>query len=467
MSDRILVVDDEQNIRRSLEIILEGAGFQAESAASGESGLAAVEADPPVAVFLDVQLPGIDGMEVLRRLRSSHPDLPVVMISGHATIERAVEATRLGAFEFVEKPFSRDRILLLARNAAEAGRMKRELARLREAEADEFLGASPPVEALREAIGRVAPTDTRVLILGETGTGKELVARALHRLSARIAHPFVKVNCAAIPDELIEAELFGAVKGAYTGSVASREGRFAAAHKGTLFLDEIGDMSMRAQAKVLRVLQEGEYEPVGSTRSVSVDVRVVAATHRDLKARVAEGLFREDLLFRLNVIPLEVPPLRDRSGDVRLLGERFVADYAARHELPAPRLQPAAWRALEAYSWPGNVRELKNVIERLVILGRGTEIRPEDLPLEIGREMRGAGAAAGSGSHAAPETAGVGSVAVNPYANLPLKDARDALERDLIADALARHGGHVTRAAAELGLERTHLHKRIKAMGLE
>ncbi len=460
MHERILVVDDEQNIRRSLEIILSGAGMQVESAGSGEEGLERVEANPPDAVFLDVQLPGIDGLEVLRRLRTSHPDLPVVMISGHATIERAVESTRLGAFEFVEKPFSRDRILLLARNASESGRLKRELAALRQADVGEFLGESAPVLALREAIARVAPTDTRVLILGESGTGKELVARALHRLSPRVDHPFVKVNCAAIPDELIEAELFGAVKGAYTGAVTAREGRFAAADRGTLFLDEVGDMSMRAQAKVLRVLQEGEYEPVGSTQPVKVDVRVVAATHRDLKVRVEEGLFREDLLFRLNVIPLEVPPLRTRAGDVRLLGERFLAEYAAHHDLPAPRLSAVSWELLSAYRWPGNVRELKNLIERFIILHRGEEIRPESLPLEVTQGAGGRGPAAGSSTGAA------GIPAASPYGGLSLRDAREALERDLIQAALERHGGNVTRAAAELGLERTHLHKRIRAMGL-
>jgi two-component system, NtrC family, nitrogen regulation response regulator NtrX len=465
VNEHILVVDDEQNIRRSLEIILRGAGLVVTSAASGEEGLTSVQAEEFTAVFLDMQLPGMDGIEVLRRLRSSHPDLPVVIISGHATIERAVEATRLGAFEFVEKPFSRERILLLARNAADAGRMKRELAQLRGEDADEFLGKSAPVQALREAIERVAPIDARVLILGESGTGKELVARALHRLSQRVGHAFIKVNCAAIPDDLIETELFGAVKGAYTSSVASREGRFAAADKGTLFLDEIGDMSMRAQSKVLRVLQEGEYEPVGSTRTVQVDVRVIAATHRNLRARVEEGLFREDLLFRLNVVPLEVPPLRERAGDIRLLGERFIAAYASRHDLPPPRLQEASWDLLERYAWPGNVRELKNVIERLVILRRGMVIRPEDLPYEI--SAVGVGPQSTGGRRVENTGEGDSRGVPTPYAHLSLKDARDALERDLIKAALAAHAGSVTRAAAQLGIERTHLHKRIRAMGLD
>ncbi len=455
---RILVVDDEENIRRSLEITLGGAGFRVECIASGEEALVAVETDPPDALFLDILLPGIDGLEVLRRLRVSHPQVPIVMISGHATIERAVEATRLGAFEFVEKPFGRDRILLLARNASSAGRLQREVECLRAGDDREILGESDAIRALRETIAQVAPTDTRVLILGESGTGKELVARALHEGGPRSEGPFVRVNCAAIPEELIEAELFGAAKGAYTGAVTDRGGRFAAADGGTLFLDEIGDMSLKAQAKVLRVLQEGEYEPVGSTKTVTVDVRVLAATHQDLAALVRDGRFREDLLFRLNVIPLMVPPLRERRGDVRALGERFVAAYAARHDLPPPRLGEDAWARLEAWPWPGNVRELTNVMERLVILGRGRNIGKEVV------DLLGPATAPGGASRV---VGGDGAGPGNPYAELPLRDARDALEADLIRAALARHDGNVTRAAAQLGLERTHLHKRIRTLGLK
>ncbi|MFH1843039.1 MAG: sigma-54 dependent transcriptional regulator [bacterium] len=454
MGDRILVVDDEQNILRSLEIILGGAGFTVAGAGSGEEALLKLQAQLSQALFLDINLPGIDGLEVLRQVRGRYPQLPVVMISGHATIERAVEATRLGAFDFVEKPFPRDRILLLARNATEAGRLKQEVARLRdEAAATEIVGESPAIIALRETVEQVASTNTRVLILGESGTGKELVAASLHRQSQRAAKPFVRVNCAAIPDDLIEAELFGAVKGAYTGSVASRRGRFAAADGGTIFLDEIGDMSLRAQAKVLRVLQEGEYEAVGSSETSRVDVRVLAATHRNLQQAVAEGRFREDLLFRLNVIPIQVPPLRERRGDVALLAEFFLQRYAEHHELPRPQLLPAAKMLLEAYPWPGNIRELKNMAERLVILHRGADINSTNLPLELrGEDLHRVSPAAAD--------------AENPYGHLPLREAREALERDLIQAALTRHDGNVTRAAAELGLERTHLHKRIKALGL-
>ena len=446
---KLLVVDDEQNIRRSLAMILAGEGFEVLDAANGEDALLRLERGDIDAVFLDVNLPGIDGLEVLRRLRESGGEVPVVMISGHATIERAVEATRLGAFDFVEKPFSRDRILVLARNATEHARLRREVAGRDGAE--ELLGKSPVMERLREQVDQVAPTGARVLLRGESGTGKELVARRLHRLSARAQGPFVKVNCAAIPEELIEAELFGAVKGAYTGADADREGRFAAADGGTLLLDEIGDMSMKAQVKVLRVLQEGEFEPVGSTKSRQVDVRVIAATHQDLEERVREGAFREDLFFRLNVIPIEIPALREREGDVEQLVEHFVAEEAVHHDLVAPRLTPAAVSLLCAYPWPGNIRELRNVVERAVILHAGSDVGPAQLPAEIrGEVVRGA---ADPGPSA--------------YAALPLREAKEKLESDLIQAALERHDGNVTRAARELGLERTHLHKRMKAMGIE
>jgi two-component system nitrogen regulation response regulator NtrX len=488
MTERILVVDDEQNIRRSLEITLEGEGFAVESAGTGEEALAAVAADPPDAVFLDIKLPGLDGMEVLRRLRAEHPRLPVVMITGHATIARAVEATRLGAFDFVEKPFSSERILLLARNAAQVGWLKRENAFLRETDGEEILGHSPAIQELRRAIASIAPTDTRVLILGESGTGKELVAQALHRLGPRGTKAYVRVNCAAIPDDLIEAELFGAAKGAYTGAVSARRGRFAAADGGTLFLDEVGDMSLRAQAKVLRVLQEGEFELVGSTQTVKVDVRILAATHQDLAANVRAGSFREDLFHRLNVIPLRVPPLRERAGDVRLLGEHFLGVYARRHELPAPRLSVEAWKHLESYGWAGNIRELKNVIERLVILRRGAVIGPGDLPVEIVRAAGGGGAAsevtppgegtapfegAVPGEDPAPcggtapceDAAGGGGDEQPDGEPRSWREARDAYERAFIRAALARHGGKIARAAEELGFERTHLHKRIRELG--
>ena len=453
MNERILVVDDEEDTRSSLEEILSEEGFRVVCAADGEQALAVVEADPPHAVFLDIELPKMNGMEVLRRLRADHPDVSVVMISGHSTTEWAVEATHLGAFDFVDKPCSLDRVLVLARNATADARKNRELARVRAAEVEEMRGESAPMKALRDAINRVAPTDARVLIVGESGTGKELVARALHRLGPRAEQPFIAVNCAAMPEDLVESQLFGVVKGAFTGAVSTRDGLFGAADGGTLFLDEIGDMSLNAQGKVLRVLQEGEYERLGSTCATKVDVRILAATHRDLPAQVEAEKFREDLLFRLNVIRLEVPPLRERAGDVRLLGEHFLVRSAADRKRPIPTLQEESWRLLNAYAWPGNVRELKNVVERLVILGRGAGIGPEDLPREItrGKPGRGGGAPVRE---------------ANPYVGLTLQAARASLERDLIQAALKRHGGNVTRAAGELGLERSNLHHRINALGL-
>ena len=447
----LLVVDDEQNIRRSLELILGGKGFAVFSAATGEDALVRIAQGDLDAVFLDVNLPGIDGLEVLRRIRDRDPNLPVVMISGHATIERAVEATRLGAFDFVEKPFSRERIVVLARNATEQARLRREVA-AREPHGEDLIGDSPAMQRLREQIQQVAPTDARVMLRGESGTGKELVARRLHQLSARRDKPFVKVNCAAIPEELIESELFGAVKGAFTGADHDREGRFAAADGGTLLLDEIGDMSPRAQVKVLRVLQEGEFEAVGSTKSQRVNVRVIAATHQDLEERVRSGRFREDLLFRLNVIPLEVPPLRQRNGDVLQLVEHFVAAESVRHDLPPPQLTRAALGLLGAYRWPGNIRELRNVIERVVILHAGREVGPPQLPAEIRSDVVHQGGTAES--------------TPSVYAELPLREAKEKLEHDLIVAALERHDGNVTRAARDLGLERTHLHKRMRAMGI-
>ena len=493
MNDHILIIDDEESVRRSLEMIFEGVGIPAKSCGSAEDGLLAISEAVPAVIFLDLQLPGMDGMELLRRLSSNHARIRVIMISGHATIERAVEATRLGAFDFVEKPFGRDRVLVLARNALEAVRLEEEVSRLQAGDGREILGESEPVHRLRESIQRIAATDARVLILGESGTGKELVAHALHQQSNRAQRPFVRVNCAAIPEDLIEAELFGAAKGAYTGSASDRSGRFAAADGGTLLLDEIGDMSLSAQAKVLRVLQEGEFEPVGSTKTVRVDVRVLAATHRNLEDHVRKGRFREDLLYRLNVIPIQVPPLRERRGDIRLLGLRFLGGYARRHELALPTLTPESWDALERHPWPGNIRELKNVIERLVILHAGGVVHPGDLSLSPSA-LAGSPASASSTSPA-PWTSSTGSAAPGPgdhgptspapattgstppsdsatlansiYGHLSLKDAREALERDLIRATLERFDGNVTRAAQALGLERTHLHKRIRHLGMK
>jgi len=465
MAERILVVDDEVNIVKSIAMILRGEGIEVTGASSRDEALALLGRERFDAAILDVELSAHDdpqdpgGLQVLARLRADQPSLPVIMVSGRATIQRAVKATQLGALDFMEKPFSRDRVLIAVRNLLELQRLRRENLRLKGDPLGRLLGQSPPMVRLREEIGRVGPTDARVLIHGESGTGKELVARALHDLGPRAAGPFVKLNCAAIAHDLIEAELFGAVKGAYTGAVADRTGRFAAADGGTLFLDEIGDMSLAAQAKVLRVLQEGEFEPVGSTRVQKVDVRVFAATHKDLREGAREGWFREDLYYRLEVVPITVPALRDRPGDVPLLLEFFLGHFADQHGVSAPAVHPAAAKLVAAHPWPGNVRELMNLAERLVILRHGLEVVREDLPAEIRepeRTARRAGGAGGGGAAAGPLA----------YADLPLREAKEALERDLIREALTRHQGNVTRAARDLGLERTNLHKRIRALGL-
>lgn len=475
MPDRILVVDDEVNIVKSIAMILRGEGIDVTGASSREEALARLREERFDAVILDIELSAHDdpdhpgGLQVLEQLRTDQPSLPVIMVSGRATIARAIKATRLGALDFMEKPFSRDRVLVAVRNMLELQRLRRENQMLRGDPLGRILGRSEPMTALREEIARVACTEARVLIHGESGTGKELVARALHDLGPRAAGPFVKLNCAAIAHDLIEAELFGAVKGAYTGAVADRTGRFAAADGGTLFLDEIGDMSLAAQAKVLRVLQEGEFEPVGSTRVQKVDVRVLAATHKDLREGARAGWFREDLYYRLEVVPLTVPPLRGRPGDVEFLLAHFLHALADQHGVPAPDLHPVALKLLAAHRWPGNVRELMNLAERLVILRHGLTVGREDLPAEIRDADRiGGGAGAGGGAAEATVTVDDGAPADGwaSYAHLPLREAREALERDLVREALARHRGNVTRAARDLGLERTNLHKRIRALGL-
>ncbi len=465
---RILIVDDEKNIRRTFGMVLSGEGFEVDEAESGEAALEKLSAGVPDLMILDVKLPGIDGLEVLRRARADHPRLPVVMISGHGTITTAVEATRDGALDFLEKPCGRDRLVLAARNALQLGRLDREVRTYRRRERDRhtMVGEAPALQAIREQIARAAPTGARILVRGESGTGKELVARAFHDASDRADGPFVKVNCAAIPEELIESELFGAVKGAYTGSTADRDGKFQQAHGGTLFLDEIGDMSPRAQAKVLRALQEGEVEKVGGSGARKVDVRVVAATNRDLEADVREGRFREDLYYRLNVVPVTVPPLRDRRADVPLLADHFLARYCSENDLPSREFDAAARDLLASCDWPGNVRELHNAVERLAIMSPGAVIGADDL--------RAAGVLTGAAPAAAP-AADPGGVLdrVAPASPSAVKaegglvKARQAFEAGCIRRALDEAGGNVSAAARDLGIDRTNLHKKIAAYGLD
>ena len=448
MSRRILVVDDEESILRSLAGVLEDEGYDVALTRSGEEALEAVETEDPDLVLLDVWLPGIDGIDTLRELRTRYPDLPVLMMSGHANIETAVRATKLGAYDFIEKPLNLDKILLDIENALRARKLVEENRYWRErwTRRYEMIGESPAVREVREQIRIVAPTRASVLITGENGTGKELVARAIHAASRRGEGPFVEVNCAAIPEDLIESELFGHEKGAFTGAASRRRGKFDLADGGTLFLDEIGDMSLKTQAKILRVLQEMRFERVGGSRSHEVDVRVIAATNKDLEEEIREGRFREDLYYRLNVVPIRVPPLRERVEDIPLLFEHFVRVCCAEEKREIVEVDPAVPGVLQAYPWPGNVRELKNVAERMVIMCRGPRITVDDIPPSVRRE------------------APAGTL---PAEGMTLREARRAFERQFIVRHLSRSEWNVPQAAERIGLDRSSLYKKMKELGIE
>ncbi len=468
MSATVLLVDDEKNIRRTLQMVLHGAGFETREAANGEDALRALAAADVDLVILDVRLPGMSGIEVLHRIRQAPATarLPVLMISGHASVPEAVDAVQHGATDFFEKPLDRDRVLLSVRNALRTWQLLREVERLREdaGERYEMLGEGPAMRRLYAELEKVAPTRGRVLITGESGTGKELVARALHRLSPRRDAAFVKVNCAAIPAELIESELFGYERGAFTGAQARKKGLFEAADKGTLFLDEIGDMSLPAQAKVLRALQSGEITRVGGEQAVAVDVRVVAATNKDLEGAVTRGEFREDLYFRLNVVPLRTPPLRERREDVPGLAQAFLRDFCSENGLREKSFEPFVLEALAERAWPGNVRELRNVIERMVILG-GDPLTLDDLP-EDGR----IGDGTTRGARALDDEDDVTHVdpTLEPIGRPPtLREHRDRTERDYILATLVACDWNISRSALVLGVERTNLHKKMRAFGIQ
>jgi two-component system nitrogen regulation response regulator NtrX len=449
MSNTVLVVDDEPGIRDSLRGLLEDEGFDVEAVASGEACLDAVDGRPFACVLLDIFLgDGLDGLAVLERLRAAWPGVAVVMISGHGTIETAVRATKLGAFDFIEKPLTAERTLVAVRNAVRHAELERANVAMRErlASGEAMIGRSAPVRALRQQIAFAAPTNGRVLIYGESGTGKELVARLIHESSKRSAGPFVEVNCAAVPEELIESELFGHVRGAFTGASAPKVGKFAQADGGTLFLDEVGDMSQRMQSKVLRALEEQRFEPVGGQAAVSVDVRVVAATNKRLEAEVERGAFREDLFYRLNVIPFELPPLRERSEDVPLLVDHFNARFSAEYGREPKRFSEEASERLREYRWPGNVRELRNTIERVIIMHRLVDVGVGDLP------PLNADADPPSG----PSWLSFSS----------LRDGKEAYERQYILRKLGECDGNVARTAREMGIDRSHLYRRMKALGI-
>jgi len=444
--EHILVVDDEPAIQGTLRAVLEDEGYRVTTAGGGEAAIRAITDEAPDLVFLDIWMPGMDGLETLAELKRVRPETTVIMISGHGTIETAVKATRLGAYDFIEKPMSLEKTLVSVTRALEHSRLERENATLR-ARLDmrtEIIGDSEPMRALREAIATAAPTSGRVLIHGENGSGKELVARAIHALSGRREAPFVEVNCAAIPEELIESELFGHERGAFTGAVARRRGKFETADGGTLFLDEIGDMSLKTQAKVLRALEEQVVERVGGREPIKVDVRVIAASNRDLPAFIAQGGFREDLFYRLNVIPIEVPPLRRRRDDIPALIEHFIAVFSAENGKRLKTMSAEALAYFLAYDWPGNVRELRNMVERLVIMTMGDVIGPDDLPAPL-RPKEAAAGVEGARS---------------------LKDARDGFERAYILAELRANDWNMTRTAERLGIERSHLYRLIKKYGI-
>jgi DNA-binding NtrC family response regulator len=450
----VLVVDDEANIRRALRMVLDPEGYAVVEAESAEKALEVLAAEPVDLALFDIKLPGMDGLTLLSRARELWRDLPVIVISGHADTSDVVDAVKRGAADFLSKPVDRDRVLVSVRNALSRRTLEEKVQSLSARErrfADEMLGESPAMRKLREDIAKVAPTSGRVLILGESGTGKELIAAELHRLSRRASGPFVKVNCAAIPAELIESELFGHEKGSFSGAAARRRGQFEVAHGGTLFLDEIGDMSPSAQAKVLRALQTGEITRVGSEKAIQVDVRVVAATNKDLETEVREGTFREDLYFRLAVVPVRAPALRERLDDVPILAERFFQLAVRENGFRPKPVEPDVYEKLKAHRWPGNVRELRNVCERMVIM-TGDRISAADVP-------------EGVGPRAAPPPA-PGAADLSRYGEVPLKELRDLVERDYILKKLEEHDWNITQAAQALGVERTNLHKKIKQHGL-
>jgi two-component system nitrogen regulation response regulator NtrX len=473
MSGRILIVDDEPNVCRAIEMIHRNAGWKTATAGGGREAMELLQGNRFDVVYLDLGMPDRDGIDVLQDIRLHRPDQIVVILTGQGTIEKAVEATRLGAFDFLEKDCGKDKILLTSRNALEHAMLADENRRLRNqiSKKQEYLGTGQRARDVLEQINKVAPTNARVLILGESGTGKELIAQAIHDRSQRAGGAFVKVNCAAIPEELIEAELFGSEKGAYTGSIGSREGKFQAADGGTIFLDEVGDMSTRVQTKVLRAIQEGEIERVGSDKTIHVDVRVIAATNKDLAAEVADGNFREDLYFRLNVVPIYAPALRERPDDIQQLAELFLTEYCAQNELSKKKFDAKVVALLKRYPWPGNVRELRNQVERMVIMAPGKEIRIEDCSAEI---RAGVPPAALSRRGERVEdveralTAGgvYTATAVATAKSKTLQEARREFERTMILEALERNDWNVSRAAEELGLERTNLHKKIKQFAL-
>jgi two-component system nitrogen regulation response regulator NtrX len=450
MNRRILVVDDEQGIRAALGQLLEYEGYDVRTAANAADGIAEYQKWKPNLVFMDVKMAGMDGMEALRKIREIDPAATVVMISGHATIRTAVEATQLGAYEILEKPLDTDRILVMLRNVFDHIDLKEENSRLRNFSGSpyEIVGDSPVMRALVQRIETVGATPARVLITGENGTGKELVARAIHRHSARADKPFVEVNCAAIPGELIESELFGHMKGSFTGAIADRAGKFEQANKGTLFLDEIGDMSMAAQAKVLRVLQDNVITRIGGSKAITVDVRVLAATNKNLEQEIAAGRFREDLFYRLNVVPIHVPPLREHREDIPALVEYFISVLSAREGITPRSVSDSAMERLKSFDWPGNVRELRNTVERMLILATGDELTAKDVDRLAGVRVA--------------DDTGMGSLT----SLKTFEEFKEAAERAYLLSKLREFDWNVSETARAVEMPRSNLYKKIERYAL-
>src|SRR6516162_7405487 len=457
---RILVIDDEAAIRDSLRMTLEYEGYEFLSAATGQEGLALAEREAPDLVLLDVKMPGMDGIEVLERLRNMNDQLPIVVISGHGTISTAVEATKKGAWDFIEKPFASERVLVSLRNALDQRQLRDENRSLKKAVEvrHQMIGESGVLTQIMAAISRAAPTNATVLISGESGVGKELVARTIHRNSLRSRERFVQVNCAAIPEELIESELFGHEKGSFTGATEKQMGKFEQADRGTIFLDEVGDMSAKTQAKVLRVLQEGEVERLGSARTIKVDVRVIAATNKNLEEEIEKGRFREDLYFRLAVIPIHVPPLRDRSEDIPLLVRHYMEAFRIENNARPKRVTPAAIETLQRHRWKGNVRELRNTVERLYIMTGGDTIDVADLPSAVRSTSPSAGSTGGGGTGSIAKALGDGD-AVRAGT---LREFKDTAERTYLVQKLRENSWNISKTAEAIDTPRSNLYKKLE-----
>jgi two-component system nitrogen regulation response regulator NtrX len=467
---RILVIDDDAAIRDSLRMILEYERYEFLGAGSGPDGVAIVRRDQPDMVILDIKMPGMNGLEALAEIRKVDESVPVAMISGHGTVADAMQATRLGAFDFIEKPFTSERVLVTVAKGLEVRELRQENRELKLAMESryEIVGDSPAIRAVLESVKRASPTNATVLLLGESGVGKELVARTIHRNSQRAGQRFIQVNCAAIPEELIESELFGHEKGSFTGATEKQVGKFEQADRGTIFLDEVGDMSAKTQAKVLRVLQEQEVERLGSARTIKVDVRVIAATNKDLEEAIQRGEFREDLFFRLNVIPIVVPPLRERRSDIPLLVQHFARRTSEEHNIRPKRFDARALEALQRYRWRGNIRELRNTIERLMIMTVGEIVRLEDLPPDLRGEAlpRAAEGQAAVVAAAAPASY-EGAPAVQGIQASTLREFKDVSERAFLVQKLRENGWNISKTAEVIDTPRSNLYKKLEQYNIK